>query len=74
MENVSGKRISVKGTMFAKYVASLPMERAIAHVFKCLTMGGIDNLAWELWREVHGNNKFKPEEVRGAIEAMIAAL
>lgn len=61
----------VKGTAFAKYVTSLSREKAIAHVFSCLSKGGGDNLAWELWNEVHGANKFKPEEMRGAIGKMI---
>jgi len=54
--------VAIRDTAFAKYLKTLPKEAAVRYLFECMSVGSHhDNMAWELWDEVHGS-----KELRGA--------
>jgi hypothetical protein len=67
--------VAIKDTAFAKWLKSVPRETAMQHLFQCLVEGpGEDNMAWELWIDVHGDKGFNPVDLPIALGAMLDSL
>lgn len=63
--------VAIQDTAFAKYLLSLHPDSAVSHFRACLMQGNEDNLAWEVWEEVHGDKGFRNGEIEVAIQACI---
>lgn len=64
----------IKATAFAKWLLSQSRAEAVAHLWECLATGPKPNMAWDLWKAVHGDKRIPPSQLETHLDKMLAAL
>lgn len=64
--------LEIKQTAFSKWLLSQSRSEARQHIWECLNTGPKDNLAWDLWESVHGEDR--TDNLSVAIDEMLDAL